>query len=225
MFFSSIKKMSTNISLLQLLLYIVVVSANQVYRDPLNDAMYQYYAYSPCRTFFNATGPVGCHTKKGGVVAPLYHAEDIASLFKLRDIKSKQIIVTPSQFLSNEFAHEVVSYSPVAWIITHSKTTPTSAFSAATPTEWNPNASGLRWQNLPFPMVFIANETSSNQLIQKAAWNQEQGAHDSSSAQVAKLDPYVGPNDSELLLLLLLVVACCCASSCCSAVASPSFHA
>jgi hypothetical protein len=38
--------------------------------------MYQYHPYSLTRTFFNHTGPIGGHTTKGGIVAPLYLAEN-----------------------------------------------------------------------------------------------------------------------------------------------------
>ncbi len=165
------------------------------YRDPLNDAMYQYHAYTACRTFFNTTGRVGCHTKKGGVVAPIYLAEDIESLPKLKNIKEKQILVTSSKSMSNGFVRAVQEYSPTGWIIVDSTNAPYTPLSFATPTKWNPNSSGLRWNDLNFPIVFVDNTTSSNDIIKKAQWNDKNNAHDQMNAQVARLDPYVGPKN------------------------------
>ena len=180
---------------LPLLLTLLIPRFTVAYRDPLNEAMYQYHAYTPCRTFFNATGPVGCHSTKGGIVAPLFSVQDLADLVRLKDISAKQVILTPSMFLSNQLAREIRAYSPVAWIITHATKKPYAPFSAATPNPWNPDASGLRWEALPFPIVYIANETSSNAFVAKAQWNQDHDAHDQSDAEVARLDPYVGPQD------------------------------
>ena len=181
-----------------LLLSLLALPSTATYRDPLDEAIYQYHGYSPCRTFFNFTGPVGCHTQKGGIVAPLYQAENIQDLAPLPTLPEKQILLTSSAFLSNTFAQAVKAYSPAGWIIIHSADTPYTPFSAATATPWYPSASGLRWENLPFPVVFITNTTSSNQLLQKAKWNLQNQAHDQQNAEVAHLDPYVGKTDMNL---------------------------
>ena len=171
--------------------------------------MYQYYTYTPCRTFFNATSPIGCHTTKGGVTAPLYSITDISDLVTLKTtITAKQIIVTSSISLSNELAREINLYQPVGWIITYANKKPFRPFSAGTPNPWNPNASGLRWSALTFPIVFVANEVASQNIELKTQWNHQNKAHDDSNAEVAKLDPYVGPGKKKYFLFSIQVLNC-----------------
>ena len=176
------------------LLLLLCLTCPVVFSDPLHDQMYQYHPYSLTRTFFNHTGPIGGHTTKGGIVAPLYLAQNTQDLTTLKQLQEKQIIVTSSNFLSNTFAQALKEYSPSGWIIVHATRAPYLPFSPAKPTIWNPNASGLRWEQLDFPIVFVANTTSSDELIAKAEWNQHNNAHDRYNAQVGRLDPYVGPN-------------------------------
>eukprot|EP00946_MAST-07B_sp_MAST-7B-sp1_P003672 g3672.t1 len=179
--------------------------------DPLAAAIYTYQPYSACKTFFNATQRVGCHVAKGGITAPVFPVSSEADVAAFAKLSSRIVALTPASDLSDELARALQATPPAAWIVSHiaessssNVTVPDLPFSPARPSMWHASASGLRWGALEFPIAFVTSETSSAELDAKASWNKDHDAFEKMNAEVARLDPYVGPEQMNISRCLSL---------------------
>ena len=189
--------------------------------DPLARAIYTYQPYTACKTFFNATQRVGCHAAKGGVSAAVFSVKSARDVQTYNALTSPVVALTPAAALSNALARALRDAPPAAWIVTHldgaggnggggggngGETTllPELAFSPARASRWLAEGTSLRWDALGFPVAFVASAAASAELDAKARWNAARGAFDDVNAEVARLDPYVGPERMDVAGCLAL---------------------
>ncbi|KAB0791007.1 hypothetical protein PPYR_02807 [Photinus pyralis] len=143
---------------------------NSGYAERTKDQMYEIFdGRTTCFRRLNATHQVGCSSKKGGSTGIIHYVETLSDLNFIMEngTGSSYIPVMPLQLLKPSTLKLILDKNLITGIVlynnsalesyTHERSCPNqmSNVDKTCNTAWNPDGSGILYQDLPFPVHYV----------------------------------------------------------------------